>query len=164
LKILVKEVKKTLKGMKNPPPLFIKIAPDLGAGQLGAIVEIALDMGVDGLIISNTTISRPKNLKSKNKDETGGLSGLPLFDPSTRLLAKAYKLSGGKLALIGVGGVTNAERALEKIVNGASLIQLYTGLVYEGPGLAGKISKGLAGLLREAGFSSVSQAVGKAVK
>ncbi len=161
---LVKKAKKALAVQKQTPPLFIKVAPDLEPGQLGAIVEIAMDQKVDGLIISNTTVSRPKGLKSLKKTESGGLSGQPLFDPSTRLLAKAYRLSGGKLVLIGAGGVASAEQAFQKILNGASLVQLYTGLVYEGPGLVRAISEGLAELLREGGFTSVSQAVGKAIK
>lgn len=164
---LVSAVSRALK-KANPseknPPLLIKIAPDLDQKQLGDIVAIALKFKVDGLIISNTTITRPDSLLSKDKNETGGLSGQPLFDMSTALLAEAFKLSKGKLTLIGVGGVASAEQAFGKILNGASLVQLYTGLVFEGPGLANDISRGLATLLLEGGFKSVSEAVGKGIK
>lgn len=149
---------------EKPPPLLVKIAPDLDKKQLGDIVDIALRFKVDGLIISNTTITRSDSLLSSEKDETGGLSGQPLFDPSTALLAEAFKLSKGNLTLIGVGGVASAEQAFQKILNGASLVQLYTGLVFEGPGLANEISKGLASLLLEGGFKSVPEAVGKGIE
>lgn len=155
-------LKKSNSGRKKPP-LLVKIAPDLGTSQLGDIVDIALKFKVDGLIISNTTITRPVSLLSSEKNETGGLSGQPLFDMSTALLAEAYRLSKGKLTLIGVGGVASAHQAYQKILNGASLVQLYTGLVYEGPGLANEISKGLATLLLEGGFKSISEAVGKGI-
>lgn len=146
------------------PPLLIKIAPDLKAGQLKMIVALALKEKIDGLIISNTTIARPKTLKSKNRDEAGGLSGQPLFEKSTAVLAEAYALSRGKLTLIGVGGVANAQQAFEKILAGATLVQVYTGLIFEGPDLANVLKRDLAGLLRSHGYSTVTQAVGKGVK
>jgi len=146
------------------PPLLIKIAPDLKTGELKAIVDQVLKTGIDGLIISNTTISRPEDLKSRNRDQQGGLSGQPLFDKSTALLTEAYKLSEGKLTLIGVGGVSNGKQAYEKILAGASLVELYTGLIYEGPGMAGTLNRDLAYILRSNGYSSVSEAVGKGVK
>lgn len=149
---------------KKPTPLLVKIAPDLDKKQLRDIVDVALKFKVDGLIISNTTITRPGTLLSSEKGEKGGLSGQPLFDMSTVFLAEAFKLSKGNLTLVGVGGVASAEQAYQKILNGASLVQLYTGLVFEGPGLANEISKGLAGLLRKDGFKSVSEAVGKAIE
>jgi len=146
------------------PALLIKIAPDLEPGQLKGLVGQALDANIDGLIISNTTTGRPEGLKSHKKDQEGGLSGQPLFDKSTALLAEAYKLSGGKLTLIGVGGVASAQQAFEKILAGASLVQLYTGLIFEGPGLARSLNRDLAYLLRSNGFSTVAEAVGKGVK
>jgi dihydroorotate dehydrogenase len=164
---LVSAVGKALKKAspkEKPPPLLVKIAPDLDKKQLKDIVDIALKFKVDGLIISNTTLARPAGLASQDKEEAGGLSGQPLFDMSTALLAEAFKLSKGKLTLIGVGGVASAEQAYQKILNGASLVQLYTGLIYEGPGLVSDISKGLADLLLEGGFTSVSEAVGKGIK
>lgn len=163
---LVQAVKGVLKqtGQGKPkPPLFVKIAPDLDKSQLKDIVGVALKFKVGGLIISNTTTARPDTLLSPEKNETGGLSGQPLFDMSTSLLAEAFKLSRGKLILIGVGGVASAEQAYQKILSGASLVQIYTGLVYEGPGLAGEISKGLAALLLEGGYASVSEAIGKGI-
>lgn len=169
LKLLLKEISAkrrelAKKAGEDGPPLLIKIAPDLESGQLEMIVTLALKEKIDGLIISNTTIARPKTLKSKMRDEVGGLSGQPLFENATAVLAQAYSLSKGKLTLIGVGGVANAGQAFEKILAGASLVQVYTGLIFEGPGLANILKKDLAELLRSQGYSSVSQAVGKSVK
>ena len=146
------------------PPLLIKIAPDLEKGQLKMIIDQALKANIDGLIISNTTLDRPSSLKSRKKDTEGGLSGQPLFEKSTAVLARAYKLSGGKLTLVGVGGVANSRQAYEKILAGASLVQLYTGLIFEGPNLANTLNRGLADILRSNGYSSVAEAVGKGVK
>ena len=149
-----------LAGISSPRPVFVKIAPDLSEAGLEGVIGIALQHGVTGLIISNTTIARPETLKSGHKSEVGGLSGAPLFLPSTLMLARAYRLAGGKLTFIGVGGVSTPEHALAKILAGASLVQLYTGFAYEGPALLPKLKEGLAKLLHERGFSSVSQAVG----
>lgn len=149
---------------RDTPPIFLKIAPDLDDGALEGIVEAAIQHGLDGLIVSNTTIDRPETLNSKAKAETGGLSGQPLFERSTAVLEHAYRLSRGKLALIGAGGVATPEQAYEKILKGASLVQIYSGLVYEGPGLPLRLDRGLAELLRRDGYTSVSQAVGKGVK
>ena len=115
-------------------PLLIKIAPDLDAHGLEDIVAVALTRRVDGLIVSNTTVARPQTLTSRNRNETGGLSGRPLFEPSTRLLARAHLLTGGAMTLIGCGGVEDAKTALAKIEAGANLVQLYTGLALQGPG------------------------------
>ena len=145
------------------PPLLIKIAPDLTDRELETIIKLAMAHKVNGLIIFNTTIDRPNSLKSPEKTEEGGLSGQPLFTPSTERLASAYKLSKGKLPLIGVGGVSNAQQAYEKILAGASLVQLYTGFIYEGPGIAKDINKGLISLLQKDGYKNVSEAVGKGV-
>ncbi len=144
----------------NRPPLLLKIAPDLTESDKQDIAEVALSSGLDGLIVSNTTIARPDSLRSAAKGETGGLSGRPLFAPSTALLADMYRLTKGKLPLIGVGGIASAEDAYAKIRAGASLLQIYTALVYEGAGLIGRIKAGLAAKLRADGFTSLAQAVG----
>jgi len=144
----------------NRPPLLLKIAPDLTESDRQDIAEVALSSGLDGLIVSNTTIARPNSLRSAAKGEAGGLSGRPLFAPSTALLADMYRLTKGKLPLIGVGGIASAEDAYAKIRAGASLLQIYTALVYEGAGLIGRIKAGLARKLRADGFTSLAQAVG----
>jgi dihydroorotate dehydrogenase len=142
------------------PPLLIKIAPDLGPEELADVAEIARRRAVDGIVVGNTTIARPASLKSREAGEAGGLSGRPLFARSTEVLGAMYRLTGGAIPLVGVGGVASAEDAYAKIRAGASLVQLYTGLVYGGPGLVGRIKSGLAALLRRDGFASVSDAVG----
>ena len=148
------------RGAERGPPLLLKIAPDLTAEDRSDIAEVALAQGLDGLIVSNTTIERPAGLKSRFRSEAGGLSGAPLFAPSTALLAEMYRLTGGRLPIIGVGGVASGAEAYAKIRAGASLLQLYTGLVYQGPGLPGRILTELAALLRHDGFATVAAAVG----
>jgi dihydroorotate dehydrogenase len=140
-------------------PLLVKIAPDLSPRELDDIVETVLETRIDGLIISNTTIAR-EGLHSMSAGEEGGLSGVPLFERSTRLLREVYRATHGRVTLVGVGGISSARDAYEKILAGASLVQLYTGLVYEGPGLVTKICQGLASLLKTDGFKHVSEAVG----
>jgi dihydroorotate dehydrogenase len=125
-------------------PLLVKIAPDLDLRGLDDVVEVCTRRGVDGLIVANTTIARPASLQGRDRGEAGGLSGRPLFESSTRMLARAYLRCGGALALIGCGGVETAETALAKIEAGATLVQVYTGLVYRGPALIGEILDGLA--------------------
>ncbi|MCC7017002.1 MAG: quinone-dependent dihydroorotate dehydrogenase [Rhodospirillales bacterium] len=142
------------------PPLLVKIAPDLADDDLKDIAEVARALPVDGIIATNTTVARPPGLKDPQRGESGGLSGKPLFEPSTRALAKLYELTGGTLPLVGVGGVASGMESYAKIRAGASLVQLYTALVYEGPGLVGAIKRELAELLRRDGFSSVAAAVG----
>jgi dihydroorotate dehydrogenase len=144
------------------PPLLVKIAPDLSAEERGDIAQVALDTGIDGLIVSNTTVERPPDLASRDALETGGLSGRPLFAPSTALLADMYRLTDGRLPLIGVGGIASAADAYAKIRAGASLVQLYTALVFDGPDLVRRIKSGLAALLRNDGFGSIAEAVGTA--
>lgn len=124
-------------------PLLLKIAPDLDLAQLDGIVRVARDSGIDGMIVSNTTISRPETLRSPLAKESGGLSGAPLFDLSTRMLAQTFLRVEGQFPLIGVGGIDSADKALAKIEAGATLVQLYSALVYEGPGLATRIKRGL---------------------
>jgi dihydroorotate dehydrogenase len=141
-------------------PLFVKIAPDCDDAMLQAIAEVALATKLDGLIVSNTTLSRDRVAGSHHAAEAGGLSGKPLFALSTERLRKTYQLTEGKLPLIGVGGIASAEDAYVKIRAGASLVQLYTALVYQGFGLVGRINDALAKLLERDGFASVSEAVG----
>ncbi len=142
------------------PPLLLKIAPDLGPAQLEDIVEVALSGQIDGLIVSNTTVARPDALKSRFRDEKGGLSGAPLFQPSTDLLRAAYRLVRGRIPLVGVGGVRSGEDAYAKIRAGASLVQLYTALVYRGAGLVTRIKRDLLALMRRDGFGGIVEAVG----
>lgn len=143
-----------------PPPLLLKIAPDLGEDDLAAVAEVSLAAGIDGVIISNTTLTRPTLEGNPVAAEAGGLSGRPLFTLSTRCLSDFYRLTGGRLPLIGVGGIASAEGAYAKIRAGASLVQLYTALIYQGPRLIHDIHRGLATLLRNDGFSTLSEAVG----
>ena len=142
------------------PPLFLKIAPDLTDVQSSDIAQIALSGAVQGLIIGNTTVTRPGALPPDFAREAGGLSGKPLFDLSTQMLAQMHKATQGKVPLIGCGGVASGQDAYAKIRAGASLVQLYTALIFEGPGLVRRITRDLAALLRRDGFTSVSDAVG----
>jgi dihydroorotate dehydrogenase len=141
-------------------PLLLKIAPDLTPAERADLAALAVTRAIDGMIVSNTTVARPANLRSPEATEAGGLSGRPLLAPSTALLGEIYRLTDGKIPLIGVGGVASAEDAYTKIRAGASLVQLYTALVFAGPALIGRIKRGLAELLRRDGFSAISEAVG----
>jgi dihydroorotate dehydrogenase len=143
-------------------PLLVKIAPDLNESEIEAIVDIALKLNLAGIIATNTTINR-SNLKS-NINETGGLSGKPLQKKSNEVIKKIYKYSNGKLPIIGVGGIFTAEDAFEKIAAGASLIQAYTGFVYQGLGFAKEINSGLARILKEKGFTNLDEAIGSQSK
>jgi dihydroorotate dehydrogenase len=149
----------TRKALAARPPLFLKIAPDLDERALEDIAEVCLSGLADAIIVSNTTVSRPP-LKSPFAREAGGLSGVPLFALSTRQLARMSLITKGAMPLVGVGGVHDAETAWAKIEAGASLVQLYTGLVYRGPGVIGEILEGLRARLKERGFRSIEQAVG----
>ncbi|MEM6852214.1 MAG: quinone-dependent dihydroorotate dehydrogenase, partial [Pseudomonadota bacterium] len=141
-------------------PLFVKIAPDLTDEAKADVFSVALASGVDGVVVSNTTLARPDDLASGRGREAGGLSGKPLFRPSTELLREAYSVLRGRIALIGVGGVFSARDAYEKILSGADLLQLYTALIYEGPRLPSRILKDLPAYLAADGFGSVAEAVG----
>jgi dihydroorotate dehydrogenase len=142
------------------PPLLLKIAPDLTDVDRQDIAEVALASGLDGLIISNTTIARPAGLDPRFAGEAGGLSGKPLLQPATEVLRDLYRRTGGKLPIIGVGGVASAADAYTKIRAGAALVQLYTALVFEGPGLIGRIKQDLIALLQRDGFNNVAEAIG----
>ena len=141
-------------------PVFVKIAPDLAEEALQAIVETCVAHGVAGLIISNTTLARPGDLRGRFKAEAGGLSGAPLLERSTKMLAEASKLARGRLALIGVGGIFSAEDAFAKILAGASLVQVYTGFAYQGPKMIPALKTGLARLVRARGLKNFSAGVG----
>jgi len=144
--------------LDNTPPLLLKIAPDLDQGECEDIAEIILKHQMDGLIVSNTTLSRD-GLTSAKQNETGGLSGRPLFELSTRILSKMYILTDGQIPLIGAGGVSSSAEAYAKIRAGASLVQLYSALVYHGPGLVRQINTELEELLTKDGFSNITQAI-----
>ncbi len=145
------------------PPLLVKLAPDLADAGLEAVVQTAIEEGAAGLIISNTTIGRPSSLRSANAQQAGGLSGAPLFDRSTEMLARAATLARGRLVLIGCGGVRNGADALAKIRAGASLVQVYTEFAYAGPALIPRLKRELLEALRQAGFANVTEAVGSAL-
>ncbi len=146
-------------GLARRVPLFLKIAPDLTAAELEDVAGVALETGIDGIIATNTTLDR-SGLTSRHAVETGGLSGVPLFDRSTRVLAQLSQLTDGRIPLIGVGGISSAEDAYAKIRAGASAVQLYTALVYQGLSLVPRIAKGLDALLARDGFATVAEAVG----
>lgn len=159
---LVHRVREAIAGLPSDrsPPLVLKIAPDLTAEDLRGITEVAIDAGLDAIAVSNTTTARPEGLRGRHRAETGGLSGRPLMGPSTQVLGDLYRATGGRMPLIGIGGVESGETAYRKIRAGASLVQLYTGLVYDGPGLVARIKRELADLLRRDGFSELAAAVG----
>lgn len=144
-------------------PVFLKIAPDLSDGEIAGIAGVALESGVAGVIATNTTLLRD-GLTSHHKGQAGGLSGRPLFVPSTRVLARLYRDTGGALPLIGVGGVASAADAYTKIRAGASAVQLYTAMVYRGLSLAHRIARGLDEMLAHDGFANVADAVGAQVE
>ncbi len=141
------------------PPIFLKVAPDLEPADIDAIARIAIDKRLGALIVSNTTISRP-SLRSVHAGEAGGLSGAPLRDLAQQRLRDFRQATGGALPLVGVGGIATAEDAWARIRAGASLVQLYSAMVYEGPGIARRITRGLEDLMRRDGFASVAEAVG----
>jgi dihydroorotate dehydrogenase len=145
---------------RPPPPLLAKVGPDLTEEQVRDIAEAALAAGIDGLIVGNTTVSRPPGLRSRYRDESGGLSGRPLFALANQCLGAMYQHTGGRLPLIGCGGVASGADAYAKIRAGASLVQLYSALVFQGPALVRTIKEELAQLLRADGYAAVADAVG----
>lgn len=160
----VRDARGALERTHGAKPLFLKVAPDLDEVAVRDIAELALAFGLDALIVSNTTIARPDSLASRFKSETGGLSGRPLFAPSTQILKLFAQALGGKLPLIGVGGVESGATALAKIKAGASAVQLYSCMVYEGPSLPARIARDLDALLQAEGFASVADAIAADVK
>ncbi|NVO15897.1 MAG: quinone-dependent dihydroorotate dehydrogenase [Rhodoplanes sp.] len=147
-------------GLRRPPPLLLKVGPDLDEDQIRDIAEVVVDTGVDGLIVGNTTVTRPPSLRSPWRDAEGGLSGRPLMGLATECLRSMYRHTDGKVPIIGCGGVSSGEDAYAKIRAGAALVQLYSALVFNGPGFAVTIKRDLAALLRRDGFASVADAVG----
>ncbi|KPQ07656.1 MAG: FMN-dependent dihydroorotate dehydrogenase PyrD [Rhodobacteraceae bacterium HLUCCA12] len=146
--------------LTRPIPVFLKIAPDLSPDELAAVAQVALETGLDGIIATNTTLARD-GVHSAQASEAGGLSGRPLFERSTRVLARLSHLSDGALPLIGVGGIDSAETAYAKILAGASAVQLYSALVYHGFSLVNEIARGLDALLARDGFATLADAVGR---
>jgi dihydroorotate dehydrogenase len=147
-------------GRERPLPLLTKVGPDLTEEQVSDIAEVALVCGIDGLIVGNTTITRPPGLQSRHREESGGLSGRPLFELANACLAAMYRYTKGRIPIIGCGGVASGADAYAKIRAGANLVQLYSALVYRGPGLVRTIKDELAALLTADGFASVADAVG----
>jgi dihydroorotate dehydrogenase len=141
------------------PPIFLKVAPDLGEGEPDQIVRVAMQHRIEAIIVANTTVSRPR-LESKHAGEQGGLSGAPLKPLALKALRDFRAASGGEMPLIGVGGIASADDAWERIRAGASLVQLYTAMVYEGPGITRRIAFGLADRLKREGFANIAEAVG----
>ncbi|MGR3805797.1 quinone-dependent dihydroorotate dehydrogenase [Marinibacterium profundimaris] len=159
LTALLSGVMEARAGLPTPLAIFLKIAPDLTRPELDDIAAAARETGVDAIIATNTTISRD-GLTSPHRVETGGLSGAPLFEPSTRVLAYLSQITDGTIPLIGVGGISTAEDAYAKIRAGATALQLYSALVYRGLGLVTEINRGLDALLARDGYDSIAQAVG----
>ena len=146
--------------LDEPPPILLKLAPEIDAEALAVLLEAIRGAPIAGLILTNTTTARPAGLASRRQNKEGGLSGPPLASRALDVLHRTYSLSGGRLPLIGVGGIDSAEAAYARIRAGASLVQLYTALVYRGPGLIGEITHGLVRLLAKDGFTSLEQAIG----
>lgn len=159
LSALLAGVMETRAALARPIPVFLKIAPDLSPAELEEIAEVALTSGLSGIIATNTTLSRD-GLSSAHKGEAGGLSGAPLFEKSTRVLARLSHLTDGKLPLIGVGGIATPEQAYAKIRAGASAVQVYSAMVYEGLSLIPRLAWGIDALLARDGHSTVAEAVG----
>ena len=159
---LVKSLNKIKNNKENlaTKAILFKIDPDMNEEQLRDIALMSLALGVDGLIISNSTVDRPTTLISSNKNEIGGLSGKPLFIKSTLVLKKMYSLTNGQIPLIGVGGISNGVECYEKIKAGASLVQLYTALVYQGPMIINKIKNEILSCLNTDGFKNIKEVIG----
>ena len=159
LTALLNGVMQTRATLARPIPVFLKIAPDLTEQELAEIAEVASQTGIDAIIATNTTLSRD-GLTSQHRDEAGGLSGAPLFEKSTRVLARLSALTEGKIPLIGVGGIGSAKQAYAKICAGASAVQLYSAMVYQGLSLVSDIARGLDQLLANDGHANIADAVG----
>lgn len=148
-------------GKTDAPPLLVKLAPDLDDAQLKDVAACLTEAGVDGVILGNTTLDRPDYLPASFYEQQGGLSGRPLTDKSTAIIRQFYKLTDGKMPIIGAGGISSAQEAYAKIRAGASLVQLYTALVFQGPELVSDILTGLIRLLQKDGLDHISKAIGK---
>jgi len=159
LAALLQGVMKTREALERQIPVFLKISPDLDDGALTDLAQVAMAANIDAIIATNTTLSRD-NLTSAQHSQAGGLSGAPLFDASTSVLAKLFQCTQGQMPLIGVGGISTPEQAYAKICAGASAVQLYTGMVYRGLSLGADVARGLDNLLLRDGFDNVRDAVG----
>ena len=148
-------------GRSAPPPVLVKLAPDLEDAQLKDVSAALLESGVDGVILGNTTLDRPDGLPTSFYEQQGGLSGAPLTRKSTDVIRRFYRYTEGKMPIIGAGGICNSQDAYDKIKAGASLVQLYSALVFKGPELVSDILNGLGGLLKKDGLDHISKAVGK---
>ena len=160
LNLLIDKLKNEKKELTSNIPIAIKVSPDLNDDQINEVSKIIMDQEIGIIIVSNTTDKNRENLKNINKLEKGGLSGKPIEKISNEAISKFYKILKDKTKIIGVGGVSNGQDAFEKITSGATLVQLYTGMVYRGPRIASKISKELIDLLKNKGFKNVSEAIG----
>ena len=160
LNLLIDKLKNEKKELNSNIPLAIKVSPDLNDDQINEVSKIIMEQEIGIIIVSNTTDKNRENLKNINKLEKGGLSGKPIEKISNEAISKFYKILKDKTKIIGVGGVSNGQDAFEKIISGATLVQLYTGMVYRGPRIASKISKELIDLLKNKGFKNVSEAIG----
>jgi dihydroorotate dehydrogenase len=156
----VSEARAAATAANGAKPVFLKVAPDLDDAAVADIAELAIAARIDALIVSNTTIERPASLQSALKGEAGGLSGRPLFEKSTYVLKQFARAANGRIALIGAGGVEDGATALTKLKAGASAVQLYSALAYEGPALVRRIAADLAARLKAEGFAKLSDAVG----
>lgn len=159
LSAVVEARDKTVAGGKRPP-LLVKMAPDLDTSERTDMAEVVVGSGVDGMIVCNTSIARPPELRSRHAQEAGGLSGAPVKEMSMQCLIEMRQLTGGKIPLIACGGIASADDAYARIRAGASLVQFYSAMIYEGPGLVQRIKSGLLDRLKADGFSSISDAIG----
>ena len=155
------EARAELTGDKPSYPMFLKVAPDVDRAEIERITTQARTYGMNAIIVSNTTIARPDSLQSAHKGEGGGLSGAPLFEPSTEILKEFYAAAQGRIDLIGVGGISSGAQAYAKIRAGAKAVQLYSALVFQGPGLVTEINRDLKARLKADGFKSIGEAVGQ---
>jgi len=160
LNSLIDKLKNEKKKLNSNIPLAIKVSPDLNDDQINEVSKIIMEQEIEIIIVSNTTDKNRENLKNINKLEKGGLSGKPIEKISNEAISKFYKILKDKTKIIGVGGVSNGQDAFQKIISGATLVQLYTGMVYRGPRIASKISTELIDLLKNKGFKNVSEAIG----
>ena len=160
LKNLLKTITEFTKNNKIQKPLALKVSPDIDESEIGYIIELIKKFRISGVVISNTTDKNRENLKGKHKNEEGGLSGEPLNNISNNLIKKFYKEINGKISIIGVGGVNSGLTAYEKLRSGANLLQLYTGMIYEGPGIVKKIKTELIEILKKEKIKNINEIVG----
>ena len=163
LKELLVALNKIKKDNKSNIPLLLKVSPDIDENDIPEIIDVVMNNNISAIVLTNTTIGNRENLKDNAKNEQGGLSGEPLQKFSTNMIKKFYKLLNGKIPIIGVGGVNSGKSAYEKIIAGASLLQLYTGFVYRGPSTAKDIKKELIQILRSEGIKNIKDVIGKGI-